>query len=440
MAEIKPFKMVQYNGNCSQDLDKLITPPYDVISSEQQEEFYRAHPNNMIRLVLGKQYETDGVSDNKYTRAAAVLKEWLNTHTLVQSEQPGFMVYQMQFEHPDGGRRTLDGIVALVKVDEYGKGKVLPHEKTYAGPKEDQLNLLRACRAHLTPIHALYDDPEDLVIGDYSQVLDAPADQEAIDANGTVHRTWKLQDPEAVNHIASVLRDKSFFIADGHHRYETSRAYHAEMLDRGNGDAAQGSGYVMMYLTSMTHPGLTILPAHRLVRGLSDFHLPTMMEKLSEYFEIEELSFGEGDCVCVAPTLIDRVSANAEHRGNFGMAVQGEACFRHLKLKDFSRVDPLIDSSIPDALRDLDVTILREIIMGLALDLDRDHPEGRIEYTPSALDGLARVCNGDIQIGFVLNPTRVDQMRAAAELGHKLPQKSTYFFPKLSSGLVMNVF
>ncbi len=440
MADIQPFRMVQYNGRCAGDLDRLITPPYDVISEVQQQAYYDAHPRNIIRLVLGKQFPEDNDQSNKYTRAGATLKQWMTDGTLVRKDAPGITIYRMDFEQPGGGRRQLDGIVALVKVDDYGKGKVLPHEKTYLGPKADQLNIMRHCKANITPIHGLFSDDSDAVMNEYTRYMQGPPEQQTTDADGTVHQTWTLNDEEATSRIVASFKDKSIFIADGHHRYETALAYRNE-LRTARRSGADGEGeYVMMYLTAMTHPGLTILPAHRMVKGLNDVDVPLILKKLEPYFYSEELCFADGNREEVSQRLVERIASYSNIGGKFGMVVQGELCFQLLRLKDFDAVKPLMDPSIPDGLKGLDVTILREIIIGHGLGLDRDNPEGHIEYTPSISEALHKVIGGEVQVSFILNPTRVDQMRIAAEMGHKLPHKSTYFFPKLSSGLVLNVF
>ncbi|MFH1113216.1 MAG: DUF1015 domain-containing protein [Pseudomonadota bacterium] len=440
MADIQPFRMVQYNGKSAGELDRLITPPYDVISEAQQNAFYDAHPGNIIRLVLGKQFPEDTDRNNRYTRAGAVLKQWMADGTLVRRDTPGMTIYRMDFEDPEGGRRQLDGIVALVKVDEYGKGKVLPHEKTYLGPKADQLNIMRHCRANITPIHALFNDEDDAVTNAYGRFMQGRPEQETTDADGTVHQTWTLTDDETISGIVASLKEKSIFIADGHHRYETALAYRNEVRAAGRPESSGEGEYVMAYLTAMAHPGLTILPAHRMVKGLNEVDVPLVLKKLEPYFYSEELCFADGNREEVSRRLIERIASYSDIGGKFGMVVQGELCFQLLRLKDFEAVKPLMNSGIPDDLKGLDVTILREIIIVRGLGLDRDNPEGHIEYTPSISEALHKVIGGEVQVSFILNPTRVDQMRAAAEMGHKLPHKSTYFFPKLSSGLVLNVF
>jgi uncharacterized protein (DUF1015 family) len=439
MAEIQPFKTVHYNENLSAELGRLITPPYDIISPEEQEGFYQAHPSNIIRLVLGKQVADDSETNNRYTRAGTVLKQWLQEGTLVRDDKPGILIYEMEFDQPEGGRVRLDGIVCLVKVDEYGKGRVLPHEKTYKGPKQDQLNLMRACGANITPIHGLFSDDRETVHEICQGFMQGRPDQETVDADGTVHRTWTIYDEAAVSAVAKALAEESIFIADGHHRYETAMAYRNEIRASGQGNAAGPHDWVMMYLTSLSHPGLVILPAHRMVKGLKDLEIPAMLKGLEPYFHVEELSFTSANEAEVIRTVMERISNYSDIGGKFGMVVQGESCFRLLRLKDFAAVQALMDESIPPTLRGLDVTILREIIMGRGLSINGEGLEGHVEYAPVVADVLNKLRKGEVQIGFILNPTRVDQVRTAAELGHKLPHKSTYFYPKISSGLVLHV-
>jgi uncharacterized protein (DUF1015 family) len=347
----------------------------------------------------------------------------------------------MEFDQPEGGRVRLNGIVCLVKVDDYGKGRVLPHEKTYKGPKQDQLSLMRECDANITPIHGLFSDERDIVREICERFIQGKPDQETVDAEGTVHRTWTMYDETAVSTVVTELAKKSIFIADGHHRYETAMAFRNEKRAAGHGDAPGPHDWVMMYLTSMSHPGLVILPAHRMVKGLKDLRIPAVLRGLEPYFHIEELPFTRENEAAVIQSVMERIASYSEIGGKFGMVVQGESCFRLLRLKDFPTVEALMDASIPPVLRGLDVTILREIIMsrGLGLGMNGESAEGHVEYAPMVAEVLNKLAKGEVQIGFILNPTRVDQVRIAAELGHKLPHKSTYFYPKISSGLVMYV-
>ncbi len=440
MALIRPFNITHYDTSLNGVLDKLITPPYDVISPQEQESFYAAHPYNIIRLVLGKQFPSDCEVDNRYTRAAQTLTQWLRQGVLIREKEPGIAIYQMSFQLPEGGIQTIDGIVALVKVDDYGTGKVLPHEKTYTGPKEDQLRLLRACRSNFTPIHGLFEDDSNAVAQAYSELLKVRPLQETKDSQGCVHKVWIIRDEHLLTCVTDLIKDKTIFIADGHHRYETARAYRAEVERTQLKIPDDSHEYVMMYLTSMNHPGLTILPAHRMVKGLTDFDLNNILNRLSQLFEIENLCYWNGNRGESVRMMLDRLKASANVGGQFGFVVHGDECLRLLRLKDFEMLDSVMDPSIPSSLRALDVTILSELVLGKAFGLDKISGEGNIEYTPLANDALKRVFDGEVQASFILNPTRVDQMRVAAELGHKLPHKSTYFYPKLSSGLVINVF
>ncbi len=439
MAQIKAFRMVHYNGESAGQLEKVITPPYDIISPAEQHAFYESHPLNIIRLVLGKEYRDDGQEHNRYTRAAATLNQWMTQGVLLRSDRPGMVVYQMEFDEPGCGRLKLDGLVALVKVDEYGRGKVLPHEKTYKGPKQDQLNLLRACRANLTPIHALFHDEEEMVNMAYKSVLEASPEQEAVDPQGTIHRTWTLSDEDQVEAIVRAMADKTIFIADGHHRYETSMAYRREALAGSTSVPEEVSEYVMMYLTSMSHPGLVIRPAHRMLKDLPRVNSLEIVRRLAPYFVVEELFCTDEQRNHTTQDVVDKIGEEALIGGRFGMLVHGDDCIRLFKLNNFHAVDHLIDPSMPKALRNLDVSILRDVIIGYGVGVDNENIEGHIEYTPDPGEALEKVRRGEVQIAFIINSTPVEQVRRAAELGHKLPHKSTYFHPKIASGLVLNV-
>ncbi len=440
MAVISPFRSVQYNPGTAGNLGQLITPPYDVISPEQQEAYYRANDFNIIRLVLGRQFPDDSPGNNRYTRAAATLKEWLAHGVLVRQDRPSMVIYQMEFQLPDGGSRTMDGLVVLVRVENYGGKTVLPHEKTYKGPRKDQLNLLKACHAHFTPIHALFNDRDNLVMEEYGRFMSGPPEQEARDENGTIHRTWAFSDEGAMRRIAGLLKDNSLFIGDGHHRYETALEYRDEIRNENPPPDLQGHEYVMMYITSTSHPGLTILPAHRMIKGIPEDNLRNVLEKLEPYFELEPCGFCCSSDQAAATNMIRSISNGSGPAGNFGMVLnKGKGC-KVLRLKSFQAIDHLIDPSVPRALRDFDVTILRHVVVGYGLGLNADDPEGFIEYTPSVAEALRRVQDGETQVSFILNPTRVEQVQTAAELGYKLPHKSTYFYPKLASGLVLNCF
>ena len=440
MAQIKAFPLVKYGQNLTNELDVLITPPYDVISPEEQQAFYQSHPNNIIRLVLGKQLPEDDERSNRHTRAAETLGQWMKDGVLVRIAKPALIIYQMEFDQPDGSKKRLDGLVAVVKVDDYGPGKVLPHEKTYLGPKKDQLELLRACKANLTPIHSLFNDDGDKIYGIYSKFLKDEPDQVTIDLNKNIHRTWIIDDERAIDSIVNEFEPKSLFIADGHHRYETALAYKREMEQSDSYDSQAPYNYVMMYLTSMSHPGLTILPAHRMVKGLSDFDASRLLEKLGQYFDVEELPCSTDNFAGDVEKFISAIGEHSEVGGCFGLVTNGQKCFRLLKLKDFDAVANIMDQSIPTTLKRLDVTILREVIMTLGLGIDPGNSEGKIEYSPVIMEAIQKALRGDVQASFILNPTRVDQMKEAAEKGYKMPQKSTYFYPKISSGMVLNVF
>ncbi|MGC8657838.1 MAG: DUF1015 domain-containing protein [Desulfomonilaceae bacterium] len=440
MAEVKPFQSVHYGPGYSHVLQSLITPPYDVISPEQQDSFYESHPFNVIRLVLGKQFDDDTPENNRYTRAADILKQWMRDEVLVRKTKPCFTLYQMDFKEPDGTVKRIDGIIGLVKVEDYGIGKVLPHEKTYSGPKRDQLELLRACRANLTPIHAMFDDPDQTVYNIYHQLLATRPEQETRDVDDTTHRTWSIYDEKSIQQIIDFLHNKSLLIADGHHRYETALAYCREVESQNPGITSGPHKYVMAYLTSMTHPGLTILAAHRMLKNLSNFNKDLLLKRIDECFEIYELDHEINDVEIASKWLSLKLQEFARVGGHFGMLINGEKKFRLLKMKESQIKSQFLDNRLPEILTDLDVTILRELILRYGFGVAVEDSEDVIEYTPSIEEAVTKTVLGEVQVSFILNPTRVDQMEKAAELGYKMPHKSTYFYPKISSGLVFNVF
>jgi uncharacterized protein (DUF1015 family) len=440
MAELKPFEMVNYSPDYSDVLSNLITPPYDVISPKDQEFFYNLHPYNIIRLVLGKQHDNDTASDNRHTRAAVTLNKWILEKTLVRKRKPCFAIYQMDFEEPQGVRKRLDGLIGLVKVEDYGVNKVLPHEKTYSGPKKDQLELIRACKANFTPIQAMFDDPEDVICGLSRPFMESKPDQEAVDSNGTTHRTWSVCEEDSVQKIVSFLKDKSFLIADGHHRYETALAYRREIENQNPFSVDQSHKYVMMFLTSMSHPGLVILPAHRMLKDIKNLDQKASLSRLNDNFIVQEFDFNGRDLESISRQISSELLQYAELGGYFGMVINGEKKFYLLGLKHLQTAVSKVNQNISEALIKLDVTMLRELVLGHGFGLDEENSETHMRYTPSIPDAIEKAVTGEVRISFILNPTRVDQMRRAAELGQKMPHKSTYFYPKISSGLVLNVF
>jgi uncharacterized protein (DUF1015 family) len=415
VAEVLPLQSVHYDLGKVGSLADVVAPPYDVIDDAQRAELAARSPYNAVELDLPRK---PGGGD-PYEYAAELLARWIDDGVLVRDDDPQIWALEQDYTAPDGARLTRRGFLARVKLAPYGEG-IRPHERTQPGPKEDRLRLTRATRHNLSPILALHP-------GDAWQHL-APAVGgepwgEVTDPDGTTHRVWRVGDPAVHKTIASELEAGELLIADGHHRYETALAYQREVGAGGPAD------YVLMALVSLEDPGLTVFPTHRLISGLAED--PARQEALGtglrETFDIEEVSTDQLD------------PGGSEGVGVFGyIDSHFKRAFR-LRLRDTTRLDEaLADRSA--SYRSLDAAILEELVLKEILGMSTDDIAAKREigYTPSIEEALAKLESGDYQAAFLLRPTPVEQVRAVAAEGETMPPKSTYFFPKLLTGIAFN--
>ena len=412
MAEIIPFRGILYNVSKVSAGD-VLAPPYDLITPEHQEELYQKSPYNVVRIDFGKEEPGDNENYNKYTRAKQYLKEWMEEGIMLMSEKPSFYVYEMSFSL-GGEEKSLVGFLGLVRLEDLGKGKIHPHEATYSKPKQDRLSLLRTCRANTSPIFSLYKSSDKKVSAILFRITQTKPYLEAVDSAGAAHRIWQIDGREEIETIKEELRDKDIFIADGHHRYETSLEFQKEM--RSKKPAPSGSetaDYVLMFLANMMDRGVTILPTHRLVKDIPE----NMDRRLSEYFEIEPVK----DNFDVLKILSGR-------RYVFGFFQNREDLWYLLRFKGNNL------NEIHPALREVEVIILHELILKKVLE------GGDIDYEMDAKKALDKVKSGKFRAAFFLNPTRVEDVEKAAFTSVRMPPKSTYFYPKLLTGVVINTF
>jgi uncharacterized protein (DUF1015 family) len=409
MAKIIPFKGILYNTS-KVLMEDVLAPPYDIITPEYKEALYMQSPYNIVRIDFGKVKNEDNESENRYTRARAYLDEWLREGVLVQSELPSFYAYEMSFTLQNE-RKSLLGFLGLVKLEELGKGSIYPHECTYSKPKQDRLNLMRACRANTSPIFSLYKSSGGQIYRILSKISQSKPYIESSDISGNTHRLWQIDDRASIGIIQQELADKAVFIADGHHRYETAFEFHKEMREMNSDSELRPSDYVLMFLANMLDKGITILPTHRLLK-----EIPTdLMVMLSQYFEIESVkdSFD----------IVQRLSGK---RSVFGFFQKGDDTWYKLTYRGGNLSD------IHPDLREIDVIILHELILKKILHATD------IGYEMNVIIALDKIENGDFKAAFFLNPTRVDDVEKAALTMIRMPPKSTYFYPKLLTGLVIN--
>jgi len=414
MAEVIPFKGVLFNVPkvSKSSGEELLAPPYDIITPEHQQELNDRSPYNIVRIDFGKKYPDDSEQENRYTRAKALLDSWLREEALIPSKTPSFYAYEIGYTI-ERRQLTLRGFLGLVRLEALGKGNIHPHEYTHSKPKKDRLDLMRYCEANISPIFSLYNSPEKKTSSLLAEVSKAKPYIEAQDRDGAVHRLWQIENAESVDVIKAELEGKAVFIADGHHRYETALEYQKEMKKKeGTSDKTRPYDYVLMFLANMADEGLTILPTHRLVK-----HLPAdALEQLSTDFDILTMKISD-----------DIPSAIAGKRDAYGLYTGGDTWHSlHYKGEGIH--------GVPPALRDLDVTILHDLIFKQLLDIEA------VSYEMNVQKCLQAVQSGEFGAAFFLNPTGVYDVERVALASLRMPPKSTYFYPKLMTGMVLNIF
>ena len=427
MAEIRPFKGVLYNGEkISGDYSKVVAPPYDFISEKERDELYEKSPYNIIRLILGKALEGDNETVNKYTRAKDLFNEWQEEGILAADDAEALYVYLQEYEYKGRKCRRI-GFTGLLKIGETGKDALLPHEYTLAKPKEDRMNLMKQVESNLSPIFSLYDDPE----GALKEVLEKAADQSDpvidVTVSGQRHVIWRLSDGDAINKIVSWLEGRNLFIADGHHRYEVAKMYRD--LRRKEEGYDGSADYIMMYFTDMSDPdNLTVMGTHRVIKVMPTSSDDEVIEKVQEYFNVVE-------CPSLQD-LMDALEKEMEEGNAFGFF--GGSKYLLMKPRDKAALLGPIEGDKTEDWKGLDVSVLHSAVFGRILSVSSE--EGNITYVKMPEEAEKLVKSGSHAAAFLLNPTRVEQMKAVAEHREMMPQKSTYFYPKLLTGLVINKF
>ena len=404
------------------DIGKLCCPPYDIISDSEREEFIKENPYNIIRLELPK-------GENPYEEAKETLNSWLEKGILKRDEKPAIYVYEEEFDHK-GKRVCIKGLILCLKLEEFSKGIVLPHEFTLSKAKEDRLNLMKATNCNFSQIYGLYIDDTHTTMNTIEKKTKEMECQEFTDGQGITHRLWTVTSPSVIGKIESDFKDRKIYIADGHHRYETALNYRNYCRENGLAKEGDGVDYQMIFLADMDHPGLKVFPTHRLVRDLENFDEEAFLKKCEENFKVMDCE----DISTMENTLHDLFRDNRKAFGYVGKTN------KILMLKNAFNLDKMLpDMSKPT--RELDVTVLHSLILENILGIDKENMANQINltYTKIFQEAVDGVSDGKFQCAFILNPTKVTQIRDVALAGEKMPQKSTYFYPKMITGMVMNM-
>ena len=422
MAEVCPFRGIRYNQEIVGDLASVICPPYDVISPEEQKAYYQRDDYNVVRLEHGMAMPEDTKTDNKFTRAAATFGQWLRDGILQTDLAPAFYIYEHTFSYNDVKKKRC-GLIACVGLEPWDSKVMVPHENTVMGIRSDRLELMRACAANFSPLLGLYEDPGRRV----AKLLASQTERKPLidfTEAGESHKLWMFGGPEFVQRVSHFLASKSIYIADGHHRYETALSYRNERcqsVSRVTGNEA--FNFVMMTLVPFSDPGLIVLPVHRLVRGIQPQLLAGLKDQLSDFFAIASFPLD-----------------NAELPAAGGMAIMvlglEPGSVMVLRLRPSVSLGQVISEHHSGIYEKLDVSILKHLVMEKLMGLSDD--TGDVAYTPDAAYARQQVESGEYQLAFLLNPIPVTTIRAVSDAGDRMPGKSTYFYPKLPTGLVLN--
>ena len=430
MAKIAPFRGVRYNPQRLK-LDTTVSLPYDRIKGDLQEKYYQLDEHNIARIIKGKAFPGDTETDNQYTRAGKFYEEWLKEAILIRDPKPAIYGYSQEFRLPSGEFATRIALIAALQLTDYEEGIVLPHERTFSGPKIDRLNLLRATTVNFGLIFMVY--PGDRIGEILAAHLNGQPDIDlyAVGETEVRHALWVIDDPQTIAAIQAEMEPKrNLIIADGHHRYETALAYRDEMRQKTPAwEPHMSFNYRMVGLVSMGDPGLTILPTHRLMHSIPNWKTAEFLAKSGEYFEV---SPAEGN-----DELFSEMAQMAAKEHLF-VLFDGQR-YHLLRLKDEGVLDRFLEASRAREWKTLDVSILHELVIERVLGLSKESVKRQenINYIRDAQEGIEAVKSGQAQFVFFLNPTRISQVRACSGVGEKMPQKSTDFYPKMISGLVM---
>ncbi|TET93579.1 MAG: DUF1015 domain-containing protein [Desulfobacteraceae bacterium] len=440
MAIIAPFKGVTYNFDKITNIEKVVAPPYDVISDREQDEYYKKDPYNIVRLILGKRKMGDSDWDNRYTRAADLFERWDSEEILIRHQFPSIYLTSIEYESPDTiETRTRWGFIALVRIEENDSSIILPHEKTFSFHREDRLKLMRACNAQFSPVFSLYEDKGNVIVSTCKKITDSPPKISFRDSDGCYHKMWEVTSDSIIKDIASEMSSKSIIIADGHHRYESARSFRNLMRTRyGVHRLDRAYEYVMMYLTNITDKGLTILPSHRLFKSYPDFKIKKFLSSTNKWFDISTFPFSANSQGTVKMDFLDQLKEYGQNRSVFGFYHSGAENYYLLCLKSEAREE--IGDDVHPSIKKLDVLVLSRLILQRILGIKRDDLDNEkiIQYESNTNGALSSVHSGDYQMVFLVNPPKIEQMVEVTGNSLLMPRKSTYFHPKILSGLVFN--
>jgi uncharacterized protein (DUF1015 family) len=433
LAEIRPFRGVRYNQELTRELADIVCPPYDVIDPRLQQELYRRSPYNFVRIEAGRELAQDTNTDNKYTRSAATLAQWLKEGVLAADPAPAVYLHDHYFSY-EGKKFRRRAVIAGVRLEEWDKKVIRPHEGTLAEHKGDRFSLLWALETNTSPILALFQDRG----GGVAKLLARAGESQPIadfsDANGERHELRAITSPEIISQLAGHFADSPLYIADGHHRYESALSFQRERRAGSSTRGDEAYNFVMMALVDFADPGVLILPPHRLVGGIPRAALSQLPAQLRSLFDIEELPLDAPDVW----GRVDRMlAAGGSDDVRFALFGLNEGRFTILKLRDFTAASQMMPYFHSALYKKLDVSVLDHVILEEFLGLGSGGEGAIIDFSYDGREAVNRVLEQEYQMAFLLRPIKPEVIKAVADADDRMPRKSTYFYPKAPAGLVL---
>jgi uncharacterized protein (DUF1015 family) len=438
--EVRAFCAEHYNPELVGNMGMCLSRPYDVISPEEQDTYYERHPHNVIRLILNKKEPGDDDNNNRYTRARDYLAEWRRQRIIVSYPNPSFWVYEQEFEAEGLPRRQVSGFIGLVRLQDYASGRILPHENVIRGPLEDRISLTRTTHTQFEYIWGIYPDSGRLVDGMLSRCdRSEPVLDHTEKKTQVRHCLWRLTNRQQCEEISARLATQKIYIADGHHRYQTMLTIRDEMraLHPDAGPDAPWE-FIMMYLVSASHEGLTTLATHRMLKDVPPIAEEAIRRAVDLGFLVRSYSYGEDNEIEARETWLRELRNAGPRDHKFGVALHGVRTYYLLSIDEKTATRLVAEEEGSLTLRLLDVQLLRSLVFQkvLGLTADQIQPQVTVHYTHLVKNAMDRVQSGEMQAAFLLNNTSLDEIMTVADNGEKMPQKSTFFYPKPLSGLV----
>lgn len=419
MACVKPFKGIRYNQTIINNIDQVVSPPYDIISPEERKKYHELHQNNFVRLILGEEYESDNENNNRFTRAGEYLTDWLTKDILIEEEKPSIYLYQQRFTS-NGKLNIINGFITAVKICEYSENIILPHENTLSKPKGALTETIQKTNANLDCVYGLYYD-ENYVLGSViSKYTSSAPTILAHDSDENEHVIWAINDSCDISIITNFMSDKQIAIADGHHRYETALKNRNEIRLNNRANEELKSDYVMMTLVNVFEKDLTVLPTHRIINNISDDIIDNLIQNITNKFDVAKVSN-------------KNLVSNMTEKNAIGL-IMPDACYTLTK-----KADTILDINASIYTKELELTILHKLILEDIMGIDKEKlaAQTNVTYTRSLEEAFNLVNSKSAQMAFICNNIPVKAILDIASQGEKMPQKATYFYPKLLSGLVI---